>query len=428
MATARERLRRLKDSIPVIAFGSAESADRPANPVTTFYLIAVPAVILAVFGLLMGFSAQAVASIADEQNPYLAYIRPVVIILVASSIAYIAHKTPIDAIKRFTWPLFVLAMLLQSLVATPLARSEGGNANWVWIPGLPFFVQPSEFLKLALILALAASLTHPGARLQDWKQMAVKAGGLTMVAIGGVLLGHDLGTAMIVAASAMGALWVAGLPKKWFAVLGTAAVPALGVLVASNPTRLRRILAVIPGVGAGRDLSAPEQIDHSLWAFGSGGLAGLGPGASREKWNYLQAARTDFIFAIIGEEFGLLGTLAVLLTIGLLVWGMIRVVQAASDPYVAIASAGVATWIGAQAIVNVLSVTGVGPVIGVPLPLVSYGGSAFLFTALAIGVVASFARAEAGMTMWGRSDASTRGRDPRTAPRRRRADRATTRR
>lgn len=145
-------------------------------------------------------------------------------------------------------------------------------------------------------------------------------------------------------------------------------------------------------------------------------MTGLGPGASREKWNYLQAAHTDFIFAIVGEEFGLLGALAVLVCLGLLVWGMIRVARESTDLFVIIASSGVATWIGVQTIINVLSVTGMGPVIGVPLPLVSYGGSSFLFTITAVAVVASFARARAGMWMIGRPDEASAGRDPRVAP------------
>lgn len=421
MATKPERLARLLARIPRIEFGSSRHGDRVSNAVTTYYLIIVPALVLTVFGLLMGFSAQSVTAIAEDKNPYLAYLKPLGIIVVSVAAAYVVHKIPLGFLKKWVWVLFGAAMLLQSLVLTPLARSEGGNANWIKLPGIPFLFQPSEFLKLALVLALAASLTHPGARLGDWRQMLVKAGGLTGAAILFVLFGHDMGTSLIVAAAAFGAIWVAGLPKKWFLVLGAFAVPVLAFLVASNPTRLRRILAVLPG-GSERSVSAPEQIDHSLWAFGSGGLAGLGPGASREKWSYLQAAHTDFIFAIVGEEFGLIGTLSVLIALGLLVWGCVRVAQAAKDPFVAIAASGIGTWIGIQAAVNIFSVTGVGPVIGVPLPLVSYGGSSFLFTAIAIAVVASFARAQAGGTMWGNADAATRTRDPRIAPRRRRVD------
>ncbi|MDY3664574.1 FtsW/RodA/SpoVE family cell cycle protein [Schaalia hyovaginalis] len=419
MAALPDALIRLKRAIPRFEFGREEETRAAMSPVSTYYLVVVPALVLTVFGLLMGFSAQAVTAIAAGENPYIAYLRPLIIIVAAAVIAAFVHAAPVGVFKRLAWPAFLLAMMLQVLVITPLGRSEGGNANWVHIPGLPVLLQPSEFLKLALVLVLAKSLTHPGARLSDWRQMAVKAGGLTALAILFVLLGRDMGTSMIVVAAALGALWVAGLPKRWFLVLGIAMVPVGTALVFSNPTRLRRVLAILPG-GSSRDLSAPEQIDHSLWAFGSGGLSGLGPGASREKWNYLQAAHTDFIFAIVGEEFGLLGTLAVIIALGLLVWGMLRVVQSSDDLFVQIVSGGVASWIGIQAVVNIFSVTGIGPVIGVPLPLVSYGGSSFLFTAIAIGVVASFARAEAGMTLWGRFDAATRRRDPRIEPKPRR--------
>lgn len=406
--------------LPRFVFG-ADDEHYEIQPLTTYYMIIVPTVVLTIFGLMMGFSAQSVTSIAKGANPYMAYLRPSAIIVFALIIAFAVHKIPRHFFVRFAPYTFGLGLIVQAMVITPLGRSEGGNANWVYLPGVPVLVQPSEFLKLALIVFLAFILTGPNRDFSNWRQMSVLAGLPVVVTLIDVMLGHDLGTAMIVTAAAMGALWIAGLPKRWFGYAFVLAVPLLVFLVIQNPTRLRRILVVLPGFAPKRNLSAPEQIDHSLWAFGSGGVSGLGPGASREKWNYLQAAHTDFIFAIVGEEFGLLGTLAVLTALALLVWGMFRVVRSTSDPFVAIVAAGVATWIGFQALVNIASVTQLGPVIGVPLPLVSYGGSSFLFTALAIGVVASFARSDAGMTMWGYSDPATRRRDPRVTPKLRRA-------
>ena len=377
-------------TLPRIRFGSGQ--EREESPVMTYYLVVLPAIVLSVFGLVMGFSAQTVTSIAQGENPYTAYARPV---------------------------MFVGALGFQTLVLSPLGRSEGGNANWVKLG--PIMAQPSEFLKLALIVFLALMVSKSASKRCDLRTMAVAVGLPILIALGAVMLGRDMGTAMVVAVGALGAMWVAGLPKRWFGGLVMIAVPTLVLLVLSNPTRIRRILAILPGTSKGPDESAPEQIDHSLWALGSGGLTGLGPGASREKWNYLQAAHTDFIFAIVGEEFGLFGTLAVLVCLGLLVWGMIRVARGTSDLFVVAVSSGVASWIGVQTIINVLSVTGLGPVIGVPLPLVSYGGSSFLFTITAVAVVASFARARAGMRMIGRPDEASAGRDPRVAPRRRAA-------
>ena len=351
-------------TLPRIRFGSGQ--EREESPVMTYYLVVLPAIVLSVFGLVMGFSAQTVTSIAQGENPYTAYARPLLIIVVSLLIAMVVQLVPQRWFVFIAPVMFVGALGFQTLVLSPLGRSEGGNANWVKLG--PIMAQPSEFLKLALIVFLALMVSKSASKRCDLRTMAVAVGLPILVALGAVMLGRDMGTAMVVAVGALGAMWVAGLPKRWF-----------------------------------------------------GGLTGLGPGASREKWNYLQAAHTDFIFAIVGEEFGLFGTLAVLVCLGLLVWGMIRVARGTSDLFVVAVSSGVASWIGVQTIINVLSVTGLGPVIGVPLPLVSYGGSSFLFTITAVAVVASFARARAGMRMIGRPDEASAGRDPRVAPRRRAA-------
>lgn len=406
-------------NLPRIRFGSGERGASAPSPVVTYYLIIIPALILTVFGLLMGFSASAVTNIAKGEDPYLAFLRPLAIIVAALLVAAAAQLVP----ERIWWNasvgVLVTALVFQSLVLTPLGATEGGNTNWVHIPGVPVLVQPSEFLKLALALFLGRALTRPGARVDDWRQMSVTAGIPVFLSLVAVMFGHDLGTAIVMAVCALGALWVARLPGKWFGAMALVAVPAAVFLVFQNPTRLARVKQIIPGLGTPISTSAPTQTDHALWALGSGGWTGLGPGASREKWNYLPAAHTDFILAIIGEELGLLGTCTVLACLGLMVWGMVRVCQNHTSAFARVVSGGVAAWIAAQGIINVFSVTGLGPVIGVPLPLVSYGGSSLLFTAAAVGVVASFARGQAGMRMLGHPDEASAGRDPRRAPRRR---------
>lgn len=409
---------RLRARIPKVEL--APRSSRAPSAVTTYYLVVVPALILSAIGLLMGFSASAVSTLIAGGSPYEEFIKPALIILVSLAVAAFAQNVPERIWYAVCGWTFAVALVVQALVVTPLGVEVGGNRNWLAIPGVPIQLQPSEFLKLALVLALARVLTRRGARLTDPLQMAATAGVLVAAAIGFVMLGHDMGTALVVAAAAVGVLVVAGIPGKWFVGLGLAAIPVVAFLVVKNPTRLTRILAVLPGSSDTRNLSSPTQIDHALWALGSGGLTGLGPGASREKWNYLQAANTDFVFAIIGEEFGLLGTLTVIICLGLLVWGMARVAQNHATAFGRAAAGGVATWIAAQGLINVASVTGIGPVIGVPLPLVSYGGSSFLFTAVAVAVVASFARGDAGMHLMTHPAEASLGRDPRRAPRRRR--------
>lgn len=412
----RERLARLWHRIPAIRFGreGQSSVARESSPVTSYYLVIIPAVLLALIGLLMGFSASAVTNIAQGENPYIAFLKPLALTTIGLIMMFVAQMVPEKVYYAGALVLFAVACLLQALVMVPLfGRAEGGNTNWIHIPGLPFLIQPSELLKLALIIALAQLVARRDSRRDDFKQMAIRCGGATAAALGLVMLGHDMGTALVVATCAFGALWVAGLPRKWFGYAILAAIPILAFLVVQNPTRLRRIIAIIPGMGPERSTSAPEQIDHALWAFGSGGLMGLGPGASREKWEYLQAAHTDFILAIVGEEFGLLGTCSVLVLMMLMVWGMVRVSRESTSLFAAVVSGGIASWIAVQTIINVMSVTGMGPVIGVPLPLVSSGGSAFVFTASAVGVVASCARANAHMRMFGSPDEASAGRDPR---------------
>ncbi len=405
--------------LPRLEFGRAHPSSA-ASPVATYYLILIPALVLCGFGLLMAFSASTVTNIAAGVSPYVAFLRPLAIIVGSLGVAAGVQFVPERIWSRAAPWIFAAALFIQCLVVTPLGATEGGNRNWIHLPGISTLLQPSEFLKVALAMLLGASLARPGARLRDWRQMAVTAGLPVLVAFAAVMLGHDLGTALVVLACALGALWVAGLPGTWFAALGGASLPVLVFFVVQNPTRLQRVLDVLPGHGPTRSTSAPEQIDHALWALGSGGLLGLGPGASREKWQYLQAAHTDFVLAIVGEEFGLLGTLTVLTCLALLVWGMVRVCQQHPSGFARVTSGGVAAWVGAQALLNILSVTGLGPVIGVPLPMVSYGGSSFLFTAFAVSLIASFARANAGMRMWGSPDEASAGRDPRCLPHRRR--------
>ena len=158
------------------------------------------------------------------------------------------------------------------------------------------------------------------------------------------------------------------------------------------------------------------QQQHAKLAFGSGGQEGAGPGMGRMKLYYLREAHTDFILAIVGEEFGLIGTLTLLVLLGLLIYGTLRLASNAKSRFISISAGGVATWLVVQGLINIGTVTGLAPVIGVPFPLVSYGGSSFLFTAMAIGVLLSFARTEAGMRRTGRLSPETAGRDPRRTP------------
>ncbi len=405
--------------LPSIRFSTGRG-DSGYSPVTTYYMIVASSVILVIFGLLMTFSASAVTNLSEGLNPYLVFARSALIIVGSVVIAIFAAALPASIWRRFTWPLYLISLVFQVMVFF-FGTESGGNRNWILIPGVNQMVQPAELLKLTTCLVLALVLSNLGKQINDWKAVLFGAGIPALASIGAVLLGQDLGTALVFVAITVGALWVAGVPGKWFPFLALIGAGGLGFLVAIKPSRVNRVLAILPFVGDSPDTSKPTQPDQGLWALGSGGMFGLGPGASRAKWNYLQEAHNDYILAIIGEEFGLVGTLALLLTMAVLIWGTLRLAANAKDAYIRIASGGIATWLAFQALINTMSVTQLGPVIGVPFPLVSHGGSSFLFTASAIGVLLSFARAEAGLAGHGRFNPETGGRDPRVSPRRRRA-------
>lgn len=408
---------------PRIRVRSEDAEEREPSPVVTYYMILAPTLLLGLFGMLMVFSSSTITSIAAGQSPYEAFLKPLGIMVFALVVAGLFSRLPARVWERLAPWLLLAGYAAQSLVLTPLGQQVGGNRNWILVPGLGQTVQPSEFLKLATCLFLGRALGRAGARVGDPRQTFVTVGLPVLGAIGSVMLGHDLGTVLVFVALALGALWVAGAPAAWFVLLAAAGAGVGGFLVAANPTRLRRVLAVLPGHSQAPSTSAPTQSDHALWALGSGGLTGLGPGASREKWNYLQEAHTDFIFAIIGEEFGLLGTLAVLACFALLLYGLLRLCRRARSPFVRISTAAVACWIGVQAFINIGSVIGVLPVVGVPLPLLSSGGSSYLFTAMALGIALGFAREDAGLSLFTRPDEASAGRDPRRTPRRRRVER-----
>ncbi|MDD9206662.1 FtsW/RodA/SpoVE family cell cycle protein, partial [Georgenia sp. 10Sc9-8] len=253
----------------------------------------------------------------------------------------------------------------------------------------------SEFLKLALALWLGLVLARKARLLDQWQHVLVPGLLVSGAAVGLVVLGHDLGTALVMVALVGGAMFVAGLPMRWFGAAAVLGAGAVAFLVVFSDNRMARVLTFL-GIGESDPSGVGFQSQHGLFGLGTGGLSGVGLGASREKWSYLPEAHNDFIFAILGEELGLAGTLLVLALFAALAVGMFRVVRRHPDPFAKITCAGIASWILFQALVNIGVVIGLMPVIGVPLPLVSAGGSAMISTLLALGVVMAFARTEPG--------------------------------
>ncbi|HZK04883.1 MAG TPA: putative lipid II flippase FtsW [Actinomycetaceae bacterium] len=389
MTTLQEARQRLAMRLPASVTDDSDPGPK------TYYLIGGASLLLLGIGVVMVLSATTITSIrANDGNPFADFLSQGRYVLIGLPLAFVASRIPVRWYRRLAWPALILSFGLQILIFTPLALSAGGNTNWIWIPGIGQSIQPSEFLKIGLALWLGLYLATQGNRIKEFRHMVIPLA-VSGIAVGLVLGGHDLGTALVLVMMIVGALWIAGAPGWWFGVGGLAGLVALAAAVVSSPSRMARVLDFL-GVGSPDPTGAGYQSVHGLWGLGTGGFMGVGLGASREKWAYLPAAHNDFIFAIIGEELGLLGTLLVLGLFGVLAYGMLRLIRRHPDPFVKITTFAIMAWIIGQALVNIGVVIGVIPVIGVPLPLVSAGGSAMISTLIAFGILLAFARDEPG--------------------------------
>jgi cell division protein FtsW len=358
-----------------------------------FFLLLGTTLFLVVFGLVMVLSSSSVESHLESDDFFASFARQGLFALIGVPVMLFASRMPIAFWKRWAWPAIALGVGLQLLVFSPLGWGYGGNQNWIKIAG--FTAQPSELLKLALIVWVASVLVSKQHLLTDWKHVLLPIGPVAGLAIGLVLVGNDLGTAVIMLSIVMGALFFAGI-KLRFLALAVGVLSFFGLIIAfASSSRTERIGAWINGCTPEQYETFCWQPTHGLWALASGGIFGVGLGNSKAKWSWLPEADNDYIFAIIGEELGLIGAVVVLALFVVLALSFVRILRANSDPFARIVTAGVGIWVIGQAMVNIAVVLGVLPVLGVPLPLTSAGGTALISTLLAIGVVLSFAREHA---------------------------------
>ncbi|KGN38406.1 putative lipid II flippase FtsW [Knoellia subterranea] len=369
--------------------------ERLDRPVTTYYVLIGVTTVLVAFGLIMVLSASTVTSLNETNSgsAYAIFISQAVFAAVGGVALLIASRLSVSTWKKLALPVLLIGLILQVLVFTPLGMGAKGNRNWLDLKVLS--MQPSELLKVGLALSGGLVLNAKRKQLGNLSHAIVPyLFPMAMLALGLVLMGHDLGTVLVMAAIVGGVLYTAGVPGRWFA-LSAAGFAAIAVtFVVTSPNRLGRF-----DVWLGRDtdqFGPARQTIHGRYALADGGWTGLGLGQSREKWEWLSEPHNDFIFAIIGEELGLPGTIMVLALFVVLALACYRLVMRTNDFFVRVATAGIMSWIIVQAMINIGAVIGLLPVIGVPLPFVSSGGSSLVTTMLALGILLSFARAEPG--------------------------------
>jgi cell division protein FtsW len=362
----------------------AESGEYVVMVATVLFLVA--------FGLVMVLSSSFVGSaLGNDGNFFATFLRQAFWAVVGIPLMLIVSRLKPIQIKRATPAMFLAALVFQALVFTALGITAGGNRNWVNIAG--FSGQPSELLKVALIAWMAAILSDRLDRLHDYRVLLRPLAVGVAVALALVIAGRDLGTVGIMTMIALGVSFLAGVRLSHLVAVMGALGAFLGITALLSPSRVARIMTWFSGCTEADYLTTCWQSVHSTYALGSGGLLGVGLGNSRAKWSWLPAAETDFIFAIVGEELGLAGTTLVIVAFVVLAIAMTRMVRAQQDPFARIVTGGVMVWLIGQALVNIAVVLELLPVLGVPLPFMSVGGSALLSSLAAIGVVMALNRA-----------------------------------
>jgi cell division protein FtsW len=295
---------------------------------------------------------------------------------------------PISRIRALT-PIFMAGCVVALGAVLVIGSSVNGQRNWIDFGG-PFRLQPSEFAKLGVILWGARVLSNKYHLIEQTLELTVPLIPMYGLVLALILAEGDLGTAMVMTPIMAAPLWLVGAPKKWFKWGGIVGLLAIAGFTLAHPYRMQRFASFLR---PNQDLGGINfQVHQGLWALGTGGWSGLGPGASRQKWGSLPEAHTDFIYAVLGEEMGLVGTLLTLGLFAALVFTAVRIARQSNDRFVQLVSFGIATWIATQVAVNIGAVLRLAPVTGVPLPLVSYGGSSLIPTLLGMGILMSFAR------------------------------------
>lgn len=354
-----------------------------------FYRLLAFTFFLLVFGLVMVFSASSIDSLKDTNNSLTIGARQFFFGVIGAIALATTSLLSVSTIKRFAKFAFLLTLSMQALVLF-IGKSVGGNRNWIQIPGVGA-IQPSEFLKIGLILMLALWMSKNQDRLYDGMTW-IKGLGIAGVAMAFVMFGSDLGTVIVMFATVMMLLNLAGMPNRLnFTVIGIAVLAVPTLLTFGSGSRVGRIMAWL-------NPSAPDPNDynwqpiHGEYAIAAGGIFGAGLGESKMKWSWIPVVENDFIFAVIGEELGLIGA-AVL--IGLFVFLAIsfrRIFENTQDVFARLIVGGVMAWIILQALINIAVVLRLLPVLGVPLPLISQGGSSLVATLAAIGLVLAIER------------------------------------
>lgn len=364
------------------------------NPLWCYHGFRISVLALICFGVIMVFSSSSVTMISEGSSPWKQALSQGIYCILGFIAGFVAMHIPVAIYRKFGLWFVGFSILLQLLTITPLGIEVNGNTGWIGLPG-GFTLQPAEVMKLALCIWLpsAMEISRRFYRRDGIKAYLVPA--LVFLAcLGAVMLGKDLGTTMILIMIGAAAFLVGGFPGRWLASIFACLAIAVAAFVITSPNRLDRVMAAYKPCTAADAQSVCYQAIHAKYAMASGGFLGVGIGNSREKWNYLPEAHNDFIFAIIGEETGFVGAAMVIVLFAVLGWCMISIAVQSTSPYVSMTLVCITVWIVGQSLINVMVVVGMLPVMGLPMPFVSAGGSSLIMCIIAAGIAVDMMRTQ----------------------------------
>lgn len=360
-----------------------------SKPINLYYMLIGSTLSLSILGVIMVFSASSIHSLESKGSTYAIVLRQIVFLIFSIPMAWVLSRFSLARWKLIARVGVIFSVLLLAVVQV-IGKSVNGNHNWISLGFVD--VQPSEIAKFLMILwagFILAKRERAGSIQTNVITLIAPAFALCILL---VLMGKDLGTASVFAFILAGLLWVSGVRLGIFAGLLTFGFAGVAALVVSAPYRMQRFVVLLNPFADGQYKNTGWQPAHSLLGLASGGLFGVGLGASRQKWGNLAEAHTDFIFSVIGEELGLFGTISTIALLSVLLFSIFKIALRAKDPMVRYVCSGIGCWIAIQTILNIGSTLSVLPVVGVTLPLVSYGGSALIATYMGIGFVIGAAR------------------------------------
>jgi cell division protein FtsW len=364
-----------------------------ARPLASYYILVGATLLLLGLGLVMVFSASSILEFKSTGSASRLFQKQLMWVVIGLPAMWCAARLPVRFFRALAYPLLIVSMALLVLVFVPgIGFGVPGAVRWIGYG--PLTLQPSELAKLALVLWGADLFARKPKLLGDWKHLYIPLVPVTTVIVALVMLEPDMGTTLVLLCILVALLWVAGVPGRQFGAVFAALVSLSAVVAVTESYRLNRLQFWLHPE---RDpLGKGMQALQGRIGIAQGGWFGLGLGNSRQKWGILPNSHTDFIFAIIGEELGLLGTLIVVVLFALLAYAGIRIATRSTDSFSRYAAAAVTIWLLGQAVINMGAVVGLVPITGIPLPLISFGGSALVPTLFALGMLASFARREPG--------------------------------